>query len=117
MPERRIEAKGQVDFDDVDVTIDQEDLLLVYKAGLLFLEMCHDVYRQRGNYHTFGANRLHNKYLLTSNCNSEKFYAGGSNVRDLLSEIADEYSWSETSIEEALARAVKAAKAPLSMKR
>jgi hypothetical protein len=85
----------------------KSELAACYTLGLLFLEMLDDVEKQRGNYHTVGANRLHTKFLVTSNCNSEKFYAGGARLKDLAQELAEEYSWSDESILDALQEAVK----------
>jgi hypothetical protein len=110
MPRTREAIDEGQELETIDLAAMPSDLLTVYKLGLVFLELLNDVEQQRGNYHTVGANRLHTKYLVTSNCNNSKFYAGGARLADLLVELLEEYNWSDKSAVDALQAAVLAFK-------
>lgn len=117
VPRLREEAKESTDLTPLDYSEFIKDLELVYEFGVMFLELLADVSKKSGTYHTVGANRYHTKYLITSNVNSSKFYAGGTDVQELLDELSQEYSWSRETLEDALRSAVKAYKGTESAKR
>lgn len=110
MPRRITENETQQDLESGLVEGYKNDIATVYELGLLFLEMLDDVEKQRGNYHTIGANRLHTKFLVTSNCNGSKFYAGGARLADLAIDLCEEYSWHGQAVYDALQSALGAYK-------
>jgi hypothetical protein len=106
MPRLRNDIEEGQDLETFMVTEYQNDISLVYQAGIAFLEMLSDCSAKRGTYHTVGCNRLFSKYLVTSNLQDSKFYAGGTRVKDLLIELCEEYNWSEEALEMALGAAL-----------
>ena len=106
MPRNRSEIDEGQELETFMVTEYQNDINTVYQAGIVFLEMLSDCSAKRGTYHTVGCNRLFSKYLVTSNLQDTKFYAGGSGVKDLLIELCEEYNWPIEALDSALASAL-----------
>lgn len=106
---RRLEKNEQAEDMEVFMVSEyQRKMSVVFTAGILFLEMLSDVSAKRGNYHTVGQNRLGTKFLVTSNVQDSKFYAGGARLTDLLQELSEEYNWSDKMLEDALQAALRA---------
>jgi hypothetical protein len=102
MPRVRQEIDSGLELTPLSVEEAKKDAALLLRAGLLFIEMLGDVYAARGNYHVVGADKLHRKYLITSNISESKFYAGGFTVLGLLQELSDEYNLHDNTLQDAL---------------
>jgi hypothetical protein len=104
MPRTRQEIDSGLEITPLSVEEAKKDFELLVRAGLLLIEMLADVYTARGNYHVIGADRLHRKYLITSNVSESKFYAGGFTVLGLLQELSEEYNLSDKDLQDVLRR-------------
>lgn len=102
MPRTRQEIDSGLELTALGVEEAKQDPALLLRAGLLLIEMLGDVYASRGNYHVIGSDRLHRKYLITSNVSESKFYAGGFTVLGLLQELSEEYNLSDKALLDAL---------------
>jgi hypothetical protein len=102
MPRTRQEVDSGLELTPIGVEEAKQDPALLLRAGLLLIEMLGDVYSARGNYHVIGADKLHRKYLITSNVSESKFYAGGFTVLGLLQELSEEYNLSDKDLQDAL---------------
>jgi hypothetical protein len=102
MPRVRQEVDSGLELTPFSVEEAKKDSSLLFRAGLLLIEMLGDVYSARGNYHVIGADKLHRKYLITSNVSESKFYAGGFTVLGLLQELSEEYNLSDQDVLDAL---------------
>jgi len=110
LPTNRSDASAGKDWDTLPENLLTTPLAIVYGFGIIFMNYLNDIQSEKGNYHVVGANKFHNKFMITSTIGDDKFYATAFSVRDLLLSAMDAYNISEKELLDALQEAIRAMK-------